>query len=107
MTIRPPGPDEPEWRDELAGRRASLTALWALALGRFRDYVHWAGRRPATPPSERLMTPAGDPGRSRERIFGEHLAYTRLLLRRDDLAHPCGPDQLRQSTTLASACPAS
>jgi hypothetical protein len=28
--------------DELAGRPASLAAVWALALGRFRDYLHWA-----------------------------------------------------------------
>ena len=26
----------------MAGRRMSLTALWALALKRFRDYLHWA-----------------------------------------------------------------
>jgi len=39
---KPPGPGEPPWRDELAGRQASLAALWALALGRFRDYLHWA-----------------------------------------------------------------
>lgn len=24
------------------GQRAYLTTLWALALARFRDYVHWA-----------------------------------------------------------------
>ena len=42
MTIRPPGPDDPPGPDELAGRRASLAALWALALERFRDYLHWA-----------------------------------------------------------------
>ena len=39
---RPPGPGEPPWRDEQADRPASLAALWALALGRFRDYLHWA-----------------------------------------------------------------
>jgi len=39
---KPPGPGEPPWQDELAGRQASLAALWALALGRFRDYLHWA-----------------------------------------------------------------
>jgi hypothetical protein len=42
MMARPPGPGEPPWQDELAGRQASLAALWALALGRFRDYLHWA-----------------------------------------------------------------
>jgi hypothetical protein len=51
MTTGPPGPGEPPWRDDAAGRRASLTALWALALERFRDYLHWttgpAGRHPA------------------------------------------------------------
>ena len=41
MTTRPPGPGEPPWRDEPAGRPASVAALWALALGRFRDYLHW------------------------------------------------------------------
>ena len=33
----------------MAGRRMSLTALWALALKRFRDYLHWTAQ------------PAGDP----------------------------------------------
>jgi hypothetical protein len=51
MTTGPPGPGEPPWRGEEAGRRASLTTLWALALERFRDYLHWttgpAGRHPA------------------------------------------------------------
>ena len=42
MMAKPPGPGEPPWQDELAGRQASLAALWALALGRFRDYLHWA-----------------------------------------------------------------
>jgi len=42
MMARPPGPGEPPWQDEPAGRQASLAALWALALGRFRDYLHWA-----------------------------------------------------------------
>jgi len=42
MMTRPPGPGEPPWRDEAAGRPASVAALWALALGRFRDYLHWA-----------------------------------------------------------------
>ena len=42
MMARPPGPGEPPSQDEPAGRQASLAALWALALGRFRDYLHWA-----------------------------------------------------------------
>ena len=42
MMTRPPGPGEPPWRDEQAGRPAAVAALWALALGRFRDYLHWA-----------------------------------------------------------------
>ena len=42
MMTRPPGPGEPPWRDEPAARPASVAALWALALGRFRDYLHWA-----------------------------------------------------------------
>jgi hypothetical protein len=42
MMTRPPGPGEPPWRDEAAGRPASVAALWALALDRFRDYLHWA-----------------------------------------------------------------
>jgi hypothetical protein len=25
----------------MAGRRTSLAGLWALALERFRDYLHW------------------------------------------------------------------
>jgi hypothetical protein len=41
MTATPPGPGEPPWPDGMAGRRLSLTTLWALALGRFRDYLHW------------------------------------------------------------------
>jgi hypothetical protein len=42
MTAKPSGPGEPPWQDDLAGRRAPLAALWALALERFRDYLHWA-----------------------------------------------------------------
>jgi len=42
MMTRPPGPGEPPWRDETTGQPASVAALWALALGRFRDYLHWA-----------------------------------------------------------------
>ena len=51
MRTGPAGPDEPRWQDEMAARRASLSAVWALALGRFRDYLHW------------VSEPAGDPRR--------------------------------------------
>ena len=42
MMTRPPGPGEPPCQDEPAAWQASLAALWALALDRFRDYLHWA-----------------------------------------------------------------
>jgi hypothetical protein len=57
MMTRPPGPGEPPWRDEAAGRPAPVAALWALALGRFRDYLHWAtGARMSEATGDRQAT---------------------------------------------------
>ena len=37
---RSPGPDNQD-PDETARLQGALAALWSLALGRFRDYMHW------------------------------------------------------------------
>jgi hypothetical protein len=77
MTTRPPGPGEPPWR-EPAGRAASVAALWALALGRFRDYLHWATGAPMSEATGEHQAPeatsdhqAGETARERRQDQGE------------------------------------
>jgi hypothetical protein len=56
MTTGPPGPGEPPGpggAGEPAGRAAPLTALWALALARFRDYLHWVTEAAGDPRHDR------------------------------------------------------
>ena len=67
MMTRPPGPGEPPWRDEAAGRPAPVAALWALALGRFRDYLHWAtGARMSETTGDHLAREGADDHQARE-----------------------------------------
>jgi hypothetical protein len=84
MMTRPPGPGEPPWRDEAAGRPASVAALWALALGRFRDYLHWAT-------SARMNEAAGDhPARE---ATGDHQHRETVRDPRQDRGETHDPDR--------------
>jgi hypothetical protein len=84
MMTRLPGPGEPPWRDEPAGRPASVAALWALALGRFRDYLHWAtGAR---------MSEAADDHQARE-TTGDHQAREAAPDLRQDRGETHDPDR--------------
>ena len=84
MMTRPPGPGEPPWRDEAAGRPASVAALWALALGRFRDYLHWAS-------GARMSEAAGDHQSSE--ATGDHQSSETAPGPRQDRGETHDPDR--------------